>query len=269
MKWLAQMIVRILGPVICALGLERVLHTVEVGAAMLAGKGIGAVTGPGDDLRWETVAAARCITRPDPVLMDLGANRGEWSRLMVARFPQAAHLIMVEPIAELAGKLAAIDFGRKTVVDAAVADAAGTAKLFYYPQSPNISSLHARKEMQFGDPSVLERTVKVTTIDAIVEELKLARIDFMKMDLEGHELAALRGASEAISRGIIKAISFEIGTSNINSRTFFRDCWELLTAAGYRIKRIVPGGHLLDIQHYTEDLEYFSYFTNYVAVLQR
>jgi len=41
-------------------------------------------------------------------------------------------------------------------------------------------------------------SVKVTTIDKFVEANKLPRVDFIKMDVEGHELKVLEGAHETI-----------------------------------------------------------------------
>jgi len=41
-------------------------------------------------------------------------------------------------------------------------------------------------------------SVKVTTIDNLVEANKLPRVDFIKMDVEGHELKVLKGAQETI-----------------------------------------------------------------------
>ena len=64
----------------------------------------------------------------------------------------------------------------------------------------------------------------------------------MKMDTEGHELFALRGAANALSKGTILALSFEFGGSSINSRTFFRDYWNLLTQYSYEIYRVLPRG---------------------------
>jgi hypothetical protein len=89
----------------------------------------------------------------------------------------------------------------------------------------------------------------------------------MKMDIEGHELSALRGAANALGTGVIRALAFEFGSGNINSRTFFRDYWELLTKShNYRIRRVLPGGRLLPVDRYSEELEYFRGVTNYVAV---
>ncbi|WP_107763496.1 FkbM family methyltransferase [Coprothermobacter proteolyticus] len=41
-------------------------------------------------------------------------------------------------------------------------------------------------------------SVKVTTIDKFMEANKLPRVDFIKMDVEGHELKVLKGADETI-----------------------------------------------------------------------
>jgi len=41
-------------------------------------------------------------------------------------------------------------------------------------------------------------SVKVITIDEFVEANKLPRVDFIKMDVEGHELKVLKGAHETI-----------------------------------------------------------------------
>ena len=90
--------------------------------------------------------------------------------------------------------------------------------------------------------------------------------DFLKMDLEGHELFALRGAGDYLAPGKIAALAFEFGSANVNSRTFFRDFWELLTPLGYTLYRMVPGGRTLKISHYDETLEFFRGATNYLAV---
>ncbi len=42
--------------------------------------------------------------------------------------------------------------------------------------------------------------VPLTTIDRLVEELKLERVDFIKMDVEGAEQRALRGGQATLAR---------------------------------------------------------------------
>ena len=43
-------------------------------------------------------------------------------------------------------------------------------------------------------------TVQVFPLDEIVEQLELRRVDFIKVDIEGSERRALRGASRTIAR---------------------------------------------------------------------
>jgi len=43
-------------------------------------------------------------------------------------------------------------------------------------------------------------TVPLTTIDKLVEELRLERVDFIKMDIEGAERRALKGAKRTVER---------------------------------------------------------------------
>src|SRR5205814_2283292 len=82
----------------------------------------------------------------------------------------------------------------------------------------------------------------IGTIDDVIQREGIAFVDFMKMDIEGYELFALRGAKQALAEHRIGALAFEFGSGNVNSRTFFRDLWELLTLHGFRMWRVTPGG---------------------------
>jgi hypothetical protein len=87
------------------------------------------------------------------------------------------------------------------------------------------------------------------------------------MDIEGHELFALRGAQKCLANHRIGGLLFEFGFGNINSRTFLKDFWDLLSP-DFRIYRVTPSGIPLLINEYYEDLEYFRGATNYIAELK-
>jgi len=65
-------------------------------------------------------------------------------------------------------------------------------------------------------------SVKVTTIDKVVEPNKLPRVDFMKMDVEGHELKVLEGAHETIktSKPSLALSAYHHGEDLINLPKF-------------------------------------------------
>jgi hypothetical protein len=105
--------------------------------------------------------------------------------------------------------------------------------------------------------------ISVAAIDAFCVSQSIDRIDFLKLDVEGHELSVLHGARDMLNKGSISMIQFEFGPANIYSRTFFYDFWALLSGA-FEIFRIVPAG-ISPINYYGEHLEIFL-TTNYLAV---
>ena len=92
-------------------------------------------------------------------------------------------------------------------------------------------------------------------------------IDFVKIDIEGYELAALKGFGEAIQHTI--GVQFEFGGTQIDTRTFFQDFWYFFKDAGFTIFRICPEPQrLFPIRAYSEALETFEY-QNYVGINNR
>ena len=101
--------------------------------------------------------------------------------------------------------------------------------------------------------------------DYWTEQLHGRALDMVKIDIEGHELAALKGFGLALAA--TRVIQFEFGGTDIDTRTFIQDFWYLFRDAGFRIYRFTPFG-LQGIDHYSEREECFA-FTNFVAVNQR
>ncbi len=230
----------------------------EVGAAMVQGKGAGS----GWDLNAEVTAAMNFIGAGATVF-DVGANRGEWSRAVRERRSDV-RLFLFEPQAACAPYL---EIDGAVLTQAAVGEADGRAELHSSGDAEANASLHERKDTYFDRQTFTSHEVAVVSIDSFMATNAVRSVDFMKMDIEGHELFALRGASRALANGAIGALSFEFGSGNINSRTFFRDFWDLLTGYGYEIYRVLPRGRMLRIRRYDEDLEYFRGVSNYVAAL--
>lgn len=230
----------------------------ETGAALLQGKGAGS----GWDIDAEVTAAMKFI-RPGATVFDVGANRGEWARALRKRVGDT-RLFLFEPQEACAPCL---DIEGAVLTQAAVGETEGRAVLHTPGGTAGNASLHARRDTYFAGHPFASMEVAVVSIDRFVEAHAITLVDFMKMDIEGHELFALRGADRALKTGVIRALSFEFGSGNINSRTFFRDYWDLLTGHGYEIYRVLPRGRILRIFRYDEDLEYFRGVSNYLAVL--
>lgn len=229
----------------------------------LLGKG----SGTGWDLRDEVSAAAERIYRDRPVVFDVGANLGSWSRTFLKLFPNAT-VFMFEPSGGCQGAIrATAELSGATLIPCAVGERQGKATLYASSLTDGSASLHERMDSFFRDRRYVPVEVEVVTLDGFIEEQGLSFVDLVKMDIEGHEPFALRGARRALAAGRIGAMTFEFGTGNINSRTFFREIWDVLSPQ-FSIWRITPSGRPIAIEDYYEDLEYFRGVSNYVAELK-
>lgn len=215
----------------------------------------------------EVRAAIPFLPAHGAIILDVGANRGDWTRSMLRRAGKRVGRIFVfEPSDAHCQVLAALDDARCTIVPVALGASRGEATLYADAPGSGLGSLHHRRLDHFGIPHEAQQSVMVTTLDEFARERELGRIDLLKMDIEGHELEALRGARQLLGERRIRALSFEFGGSNIDSRTYFQDFWYELVPLGFRIYRVLRGGRLLPVAAYSEDLEAFV-TTNYLAVL--
>ncbi len=260
---IAKSIIPITSAFVTALGMDGLLRYAETGAALLQGKGAGS----GWNLQSEIDAAAACIKRPDPVLLDVGANYGQWAEGMLQAFPAAKRVILCEPQERCLVTLRSLNLPGRVIVPSAISDRTGTDTFYVGPDGWVAASLYERSETFFAHVQQRQITIPVTTLDTVLEKEEIEFVDFAKFDIEGSELAAFRGAERAFSRQAIAALAFEFGSANINSRTFFRDFWEFLTGHGFRIFRVLPNGHSLRLHEYYEDCEYFRGVSNYIAHL--
>ena len=226
------------------------------------------VSGQGAGTGWdegEYIVAAEALRGiASPTVVDCGANFGHWTtgvRSLIGH--EAGRWVLIEPTAELLAGLRALP--NVDVIDAAAGEVE-EVRDFYVPTGPSgWMTLHQRGDSFSQGREFQKRQVRVVRIDAQLEQREIERVDYMKMDVEGHEIFALRGLGRYIEERRILAFSFEFGSANVNSRTFFRDFWEMLDPLGYEISRIAPGGVRVPIRSYYETLEFFRGATNYLA----
>ena len=131
-----------------------------------------------------------CITSWAPrggTAVDVGAWYGPWT----ARLSRLAdRVVTIEPNPVLA-RLMRASFPAAQMVEAAASDRGGTARLWLPAAgrgAEGVASLEHTSERSI--------TVQRVTIDS----LDLTDVRFIKMDIEGHEPAALRGAERTIRR---------------------------------------------------------------------
>lgn len=243
------------------------LHTLAVFAMNYGGGGL--IETSGEEWVLANVVGPACRRVESPVVFDVGANSGDYS-LMVRRLVPSAEVYAFEPSVHVYEQLArnVAHAGRVKPFNLGLSDEEKTVELYSYTvegaEASLISSIDRRLPTQVLNVEVsASERVSVQTLDLFCEEHGVGRIDFLKLDVEGHELAVLRGARRMLSEGRVSMLQFEFGPANIYSRTYFYDFWSLLSGS-YDIHRIVPNG-LAPIAYYGEHREIFL-TTNYLAV---
>lgn len=140
--------------------------------------------------------------RPGDVFVDAGANIGFYTVLAGHLVQRAGQVIAIEMIPATSAILRAHvelnDLSSVRVVEAALSDVAGQELVASLPLE------------QHGQASITrtggrEVRVRTTTLASVLEGVDAVRL--MKLDLEGAELLALRGAGVALEK--VRAIVFE------------------------------------------------------------
>jgi FkbM family methyltransferase len=231
----------------------------------LAGLNIGIDGGPSRSGERAALRALLAYRSPQHLVLDVGANVGNYAAEVPSLTRGRAHVHCFEPSGSACGELAA-RFGHIPNVEThnfGLGDREQSIPLYADAPGSPLGSTFARHLQHIGLAMTEQETVTLRRLDNVCAELAITRIDLLKLDVEGAELAALRGAGDLLDSGVIRNIQFEFGGCNIDSRTFFRDFWELLSPK-YRIFRIVHYG-LAPINRYEVRLEQFV-TTNYAAV---
>lgn len=126
------------------------------------------------------------------VILDVGANRGEWATEAARVFP-SARFVLVEPQREMAPHLEAFCKRDPASTYALVAAGSGNgaATLTVWPDLNGSSMMATSRE---SASSVERREIPVRTIDHILEESGQPTPELAKLDIQGAEIEALMGA---------------------------------------------------------------------------
>lgn len=220
----------------------------------------------------EHTALRHCAARwtgGRPVVLDVGANRGQYIGLVRELAGHRRPVIHAfEPNPSLAEALRSTHKGDPDIHIHAcgLSEAPGKATFTQYRQD-DLSSLHAAADHPSTYRSMdVERTfdVPLTTVDAHCAAHGIDRIHLLKIDTEGHDLHVLQGARGMLERGAIDHVQFEFSEMNLLSRTTFFDHWRLLHPR-FTVNRICRDG-LYPIRAYEPVLHEVYHVANFFAV---
>ena len=195
-----------------------------------------------------TVATLRAAVEPGDTVFDVGANIGFFSTFLSRRVGDGGRVFAFEPepdnLSMLRANLGANGCGNVTVVPTAVGAEPGVATFSLdgaTGATGHLGGTVTAGELAVGSGRVRLIETPVETIDGLVDRLGAAP-SVIKMDIEGGELAALRGAGATLERDrpvVVSELACEEGAEVVR----------LLDGRGYRMwdletaRPVAPGEH--------------------------
>lgn len=214
------------------------------------------------------ILAPRGANAERRVIFDVGANVGDYSRLVMdvaQQRQQPVELHVFEPSPRCLETLHREFAARPEVaiVGAAASDRTGSATLIGGAEGSSQASLVARDVAPAAGGRI---DVPLVRLGDYLEKRGLSRVDLLKLDVEGSELAALRGLREYLRPDVVDVIQFEYGGTAIDAGITLRNLYRLLEGRGYLMAKLFPA--VLEVRDYRPWMEHYAY-ANYVALAPR
>ena len=200
------------------------------------------------------------------IVFDVGAHVGKWTELALEIKP-ALNIHCFEPSQVTYKKLLGKGFPTQVMCNnVGLSSSVEKRILHVFEDGSTINSLYKRHGLEdLGlETQCCEEKIRLETLDAYCERHRINKIDYLKVDVEGHELEVFKGASQMLKKGQICVIQFEYGGANIDSRVLLKDLFDLFQGYGYTLHKIYPK-ELRQKKRYDQQLENFQY-QNWVAI---
>jgi len=216
---------------------------------------------PDNDYERETLSVLVRILKSSsstPTVFDVGANTGVYTMAALAVAP-AACVHAFEPVAHIARALATNVasnglLGQVSINECAVSDEIGTVALHIPDETWGNATMSAAG---FRGLRGHVEHVQAVTLDTYAVERGIDRIDLLKIDVEGHEDAVLRGARCILAEhrpAVLCECLPELDAVAVN---------RLLTELGYTTYHLQAGGPAL-VPHMRADAT--GQFKNYLLM---
>lgn len=193
-----------------------------------------------------TIKLYETLVKPGDIVLDIGANIGAHTLPLARLVGEMGRVIAFEPTSFAVRKLVTnLALNRDLVARVTTLQAMLVSEI-NAPLEPAIFSswplvstenLHAKHRGRLMDTA----GAVSTTLDQTVDELNLSRIDFVKLDVDGHEFEVLCGAMKTIDKHrpkILLELAPYVYAENLQA---FNQMLVKLWAAGYSMKDVSSG----------------------------
>jgi len=156
------------------------------------------------------------IPKRDWIILDIGANLG-WTALFYAKIARKGLVIAIEPnpyaLSILKANCSLNRVNNLKIIEVALSDKKSIMNLYLHPKvkTYGIASFyeeHVKNSACTKETSFIQ--VNTTTLDDLLKELKLKKVDLVKIDTEGAELQILKGSINSLKSKNISKLIIEV-----------------------------------------------------------
>lgn len=196
-----------------------------------------------NNLEKESIGWCRKLVRRGAVAVDIGAHIGYYTRILSRLVGRSGHVFAFEPCSEnfvvLSKNLSQQQYRNVTVFKKAVGAQNAQAILF-------ISPGHSNHSLNAGfTESVGQEQVEIIPLDLVLEQQRISRVDFIKVDVEGFEIEVLNGMRGIIAKSPDMHMLVEYNARALSAGGHAPlDLLTLIESLGFEVRRILPDGSL-------------------------
>lgn len=196
------------------------------------------------------------------VVFDVGANEGEWARLISNKNKNAIiYSFEIVPITYNKLKESTLSFHNINVFNYGLSNVSDDVVINFSKDDDKLSSLIAGSEIH--DINWEKINCKVLKGDEFCSSHGIDSIDFLKIDTEGSENLVIDGLTDMFKNEKIKIVQFEYGMTNIYSKYLLIDYYKFFESINFKVGKILPNG--VDFTEYNPQMEDFL-GPNFIAV---
>jgi FkbM family methyltransferase len=202
------------------------------------------------------------------IIFDIGANLGDYSETLIDNKVKNNVIVdihLFEPTAKCFEELTSkFSFNKNIVLNNfGLSNSSDSCTIFYDQEKSGLASLYKRNLEHYDINFELSETVEIKRADRYIKENNIEHIDFVKIDIEGHELKAFEGFGEYLRDDFVDVIQFEYGGANLDSHVSLMEINNFFKKRNFKLFKIMRHG--LEARSYQPYMENFMN-SNYVVM---